>query len=175
MTTMKTTILILALLFSVNAYSQKIDSVKVIAVEKQLESFKPIVKEYLNKIQSSSSLDSINIFGKALEEESDALILEIKTTFKINDNYLIEYATDMALSQALPNLASFYQTSAILKLSDGMNQKRPNYLTSLLNINDNARKLKTIKKMEKVKKCSNRILIGHQELSAINSKANNKI
>lgn len=168
---MKTTILILAVMFSVNAFSQKLDSIKVIAVEKKLESFKPIIKDYLSKVENSSNLDSIKIFGKALEEESNALILEIKTIFKINEDYIAEYATDMALSMALPNLASFYQTSAIVKMSEGLNQKKPNYLAILVNINDNARQLSKVKKMEKVKKCSNQILIGHQELIAINSES----
>lgn len=168
---MKTTILILAVLFSVNAFSQKLDSIEVIAVEKKLESFKPIIKDYLNKVENSTNLDSIKIFGKALEEESNALILAIKTIFKINEDYMIEYAKDMALSMVLPNLASFYQTSAILKMSDGLNQKKPNYLASLVNINDNARQLSKVKKMEKVKKYSNQILIGHQELIAINSES----
>jgi hypothetical protein len=168
---MKTTILILTVLFSANAFSQKPDSIEVIAVEKKLESFKPIIRDYLNKVENSSNLDSIKIFGKALEEESNALILEIKTIFKINEDYIAEYASDIALSIALPNLASFYQTSAILKMSDGLNQKKPNYLASLVNINDNARQLSKVKKKERVKKYSNQILVGHQELIAINSES----
>ena len=171
MASMKTTILILAVLFSVNAFSQKLDSIKVIAVEKKLESFKPILMNHLSKIENSSNLDSIKIFGKVLEKESNALILEIKTIFKINEDYMVEYATDMALSIALPNLASFYQTSAIVKLSEGINQKKPNYLASLVNINDNARQLSKVKKLKKVKKYSKQILIGYQELIAINSES----
>lgn len=168
---MKTIILILAVLFSVNAFSQKLNNIEVIAVEKKLESFKPIIKDYLNKVENSSNLDSIKIFEKALEEESNALILEIKTIFKINEDYMIEYATDMALSTVLPNLASFYQTSAILKMSDGLNQKKPNYLASLVNIKANARQLSKVKKIEKVKKYSNQILTRYQELIAIKTES----
>lgn len=168
---MRSTILFLAVLFSLNSFSQKLDSIEVIAVEKKLESFKPIIKDYLNKIESSSNLNNIKLFGKALEKESNELILEIKSVFKVKEDYIVDYSKDMALSMVLPDLASFYQTSAILKMNDGLNQKTQNYLASLVNINENARQLSKVNKIEKVKKCSNQILIGHQELIAINSES----
>lgn len=166
---MKTLVLILSMLLSANAFSQKIDSLKVKEIENKIENFKPSVNDYLSKIEDSNDLDSIKGFANSLEVESDELILEIKKTFNIDNSYMSDYFIDMALSFVLTDLSSYYQVSAMSKLNTGINQKTPDYLASILIINKNARKIKSARKLEKVKKRNNQIRTGYEELIAINS------
>lgn len=153
--------------FSVTFFSQQADSVKVKDLENRLETFKPAIKDYSDKMDKSANLDSIKTLATDLEKQSGILIADIRATFKINDDYLIEYSTNIALSQALPNLSSFYQTQAILKLTEGLNQKRPNYYKNLVDIKNYSRRISETKKLGKARKLNNKIIKAFQELITI--------
>lgn len=166
---MKTTILLMAMLCSATVFSQKIDSVKVKEMESGLETFKPVIKDYSDKIGQSTDLANIKTLATNLEKQSDTLIAEVKATFKINDDYLIEYSNDLFFANTFPNLASFYQTQANLKLAEGMNQTKPNYYKNLIDINDFARQISKTKDLAKAKKLNDKIIKSYQELITIKS------
>lgn len=166
---MKTTILLMAMLCSATVFSQKVDSLKVKEIESKLETFKPAIKDCSDKISKSANLDSIKTLATTLEKQSGTLIAEVKSTFKINDDYLIEYSNDLFFAQTFPNLASFYQTQANLKMAEGLNQTKPNYYKNLVDINDFAKQISKTKDLAKAKKLNDKIIKAYQELIAIKS------
>lgn len=157
-----------ALLFATGfAFGQKVDSLKVKELEKHLQEFKLVVKLYSDKIANSSNLDSIKNYALELHKQSKSIIQEINTTFKINNNYLIEYGQLTALANTFPNLTSFYQTQANLKLMDGLNQQKPNYYKTVTDIYDLAGQISKTKRIEKAQVLNNKIVQDYKKLLEI--------
>ena len=164
---MKTLFLTLLVIINLNAFSQNNENIKINAIERKLEVFKSELKAYNDKINMLTNTDSIKIVSNTLIIKTNDLIAELNKNFKINDDYLIEFSVNLGLSNTNPNLSSFYQTQAVMKLMEGEKAKKPNYYKNLIKINKLARQINKTNESAKIKVINNKINLAYQELISI--------
>lgn len=164
---MKTLFLTLLVIINLNAFSQNNENIKINAIERKLEVFKSELKAYNDKINMLTNTDSIKMVSNTLIIKTNDLIAELNKNFKINDDYLIEFSVNLGLSNTNPNLSSFYQTQAVMKLMEGEKAKKPNYYKNLIKINKLARQINKTNESAKIKVINNKINLAYQELISI--------
>jgi hypothetical protein len=105
------------------------DMAKAKTIELQMVRLTQIVNDYSEMIATAADYDSIHFYAAIIEKEAGTLLNEIRAAYKINDDCLSGYITNLALAGAFqktnPGLSTTYQAMAAISLIDGFSQDVP--------------------------------------------------